>query len=62
MQTFQIFKTVSIEYFIEAESEAQAIEIASRGEIEPQDTTELSILVADTHDGQDWQFEPTQGK
>ena len=57
MKTFQIFRTVSQEYFIEAESEADAIGKIDKGYIKPYEETELSLNVSDTHDWQDWQSE-----
>jgi len=57
MKTFQIFRTVSYEYFIEAETEAEAIMKMDKGYVKPTDETELSMNIADTHDGVDWENE-----
>jgi hypothetical protein len=60
MQTFQIYRTVSQEFFIEAESEEDAIEKIDKG-LKPYEETELSLTVADEHNGTDWALEPTEG-
>ena len=57
MKTFQIFRTVSYEYCIEAETEAEAIMKMDKGYVKPTDETELSMNIADTHDGVDWENE-----
>jgi hypothetical protein len=57
MKTFQIFRTVSYEYFIEAETEAEAIMKMDKGYEKPTDETELSMTVADIYDGIDWENE-----
>lgn len=50
MKTFQIYRTVSLEYFIEAETEAEAMELIAKGEIKPDEEFELSSMVADVYD------------
>jgi hypothetical protein len=60
MQTFQIYRTVSQEFFIEAESEEDAIGKIDKG-LKPYEETELSLTVADEHNGTDWALEPTEG-
>jgi hypothetical protein len=57
MKTFQIFRTVSFEYFIEAETEEEAIMKMDKGYVKPSDETEVSMTVADTHDGVNWENE-----
>jgi len=57
MKTFQIFRTVSFEYFIEAETEEEAIMKMDKGYVKPSDETEVSMTVADTHDGINWENE-----
>jgi hypothetical protein len=57
MKTFQIFRTVSYEYFIEAETEEEAIMKMDKGYVKPSDETEVSMTVADTHDGINWENE-----
>jgi hypothetical protein len=59
LKTYQIFQTISREFFIEAESEDQAFEILDLGQIKPTDETAISAEIADIHDGQDWQVEKT---
>jgi hypothetical protein len=58
MKTYQIFKNVSYEYFVEAES----LEDAQTKIIEEQlaaDSEELIEWVfCDEHDGVDWTYEP----
>lgn len=50
MKTFQIYRTVSLEYFIEAETEAEAFELIAKGEIKPDEEFELSSTLADVYD------------
>jgi hypothetical protein len=57
MKTFQIYQTVSFEYFVEAETEAEAIGKIDDGYVEPEDRTELSLIVTDIHDGKAWESE-----
>jgi hypothetical protein len=57
MKTFQIFRTVSYEYFIEAETEEEAIMKMDKGYVKASDETEVSMTVADTHDGINWENE-----
>ena len=59
MKTFQIYRTVSQEFFIEAESEADAIGKIDKGYTKPDEEIELSLTVADEHNGTDWALEPT---
>jgi hypothetical protein len=58
MKTFQIFKNVSYEYFIEAETleEAQTKIIEENPEPESEDLIEW--VFADEHDGANWTYEP----
>lgn len=57
MPTFQIYRTVSFEYFIEAETEADAIGKIDKGYAKPEDETEISLTVTDTHNGEHWESE-----
>lgn len=60
MKTYQLIDTIYKEYFIEAESEAEAIEKMIAGDIAPSETwTDDRVQVVDVHDGKDWQNEPT---
>jgi hypothetical protein len=58
MKTFQIFKNVSYEYFIEAETleEAQNKIIEQNPDYESEELIEWVFL--DEHDGADWKYEP----
>lgn len=57
MKTFQIYRTISQEFFVEAESDAEAIRMIDEALISPYDTTELSLTITDTHDGMVWESE-----
>ena len=58
MKTFQIFKNVSYEYFIEAETleEAQNKIIEENPDFESEELIEWVFL--DEHDGEKWKYEP----
>ncbi len=58
MKTFQIFKNVSYEYFIEAETleEAQNKIIEENPDYESEELIEWVFL--DEHDGADWIYKP----
>ena len=58
MKTFQIFKNVSYEYFIEAETleEAQNKIIEENPDYESEELIEWVFL--DEHDGENWKYEP----
>jgi len=58
MKTFQIFKNVSYEYFIEAQTfeEAQNKIIEENPDYESEELIEWGFL--DEHDGADWKYEP----
>ena len=58
MQTYQIFKNVSYEYFIEAETleEAQNKIIDENPDYESEELIEWVFL--DEHDGENWKHEP----
>ena len=57
MKTFQIFKNVSYEYFIEAENleEAQNKIIDENPDYESEELIEWVFL--DEHDGENWKYE-----
>lgn len=57
MKTFQIFKNVSYEYFIEAETleEAQNKIIDENPDYESEEFIEWVFL--DEHDGENWKYE-----
>lgn len=58
MKTFQIFKNVSYEYFVEAETleEAQTKIIEENPESESEELIEWVFV--DEHDGVNWTYEP----
>ena len=58
MKTFQIFKNVSYEYFIEAETleEAQNKIIIENPDYESEELIEWVFL--DEHNGENWKYEP----
>jgi len=58
MKTFQIFKNVSYEYFVEAETleDAQTKIIEENPEHESEELIEW--VFADEHDGVNWTYEP----
>jgi len=58
MKTFQIFKNVSYEYFIEAETleEAKNKIMNENPNYESEELIEWVFL--DEHDGADWKYEP----
>ena len=58
MQTYQIFKNVSYEYFIEAETleEAQNKIIDENPDYESEELIEWVFL--DEYDGENWKYEP----
>ena len=59
MKTYQLIDTIYKEYFIEAESEAEAIEKMVSGLVQPSDTwTDDRVQVVDVYDGKDWLIEP----
>jgi hypothetical protein len=57
MKTFHIYQAISFEYFVEAETEADAIGKIDKGYVQPEDKTELSLTVVDMHNGQQWESE-----
>jgi hypothetical protein len=58
MKTFQIFRNVSYEYFIEAETleEAKNKILKENPNCESEELIEWVFL--DEHDGADWKYEP----
>lgn len=57
MKTFQIYQTVSREFFVEAESEAAAFAMIDSGEVLCDSEEELSLTASDVHDGESWESE-----
>ena len=58
MKTYQIFKTVSYEYFVEAESIEQAQTKIINCEVEHESEDLVEWVYADEHDGVNWTYEP----
>jgi hypothetical protein len=58
MKTFQIFQTVSYEYFVEAESEEQAKNKILCNRLTPSNEELIEWVYADEHDGVNWTYEP----
>jgi|APGre2960657404_1045060.scaffolds.fasta_scaffold385064_2 hypothetical protein len=58
MKTFQIFQTVSYEYFVEAESEEQAKNKILCNRLTPSSEELIEWVYADEHDGVNWTYEP----
>lgn len=58
MKTFQLFRNVSYEYFIEAETleEAKSKILNENPNYESEELIEWVFL--DEHDGADWKYEP----
>jgi len=58
MKTFQLFRNVSFEYFIEAETleEAKIKIMTENPNYESEELIEWVFL--DEHDGADWKYEP----
>lgn len=57
MNTYQIFKQVSHEYFIEANSQDEAIYKALNADFKPESIEVLSCEVSDIHNGTEWENE-----
>lgn len=57
MKTFQIFETVSREYFVNADSYDDAIKKIDKGEVLPDSEEIVDYGLADTHDGNKWENE-----
>ena len=58
MPTYEILRTVSYEYFIEARNEDEALMRIDKGYEKPSDTTEIALKITDQHDVTDWLVEP----
>ena len=57
MKTYQIFQTVSVEYFVEANSEDEAIHKIVEDEVAPSSSEPTNYEIADIHDGESWGVE-----
>jgi hypothetical protein len=58
MQTYQIFKNVSYEYFVEAESFEEAQTKIIENNPEPESEELIEWVFCDRYDGADWIYEP----
>lgn len=58
MKTFQIFKNVSYEYFIEAETLEEAQNKIIEENPEPESEDLIEWVFSDEHDGVNWTYEP----
>ena len=58
MKTFQLFATVSYEYFVEAETLEDAQTIIIEQQLEPDSEELVEWTYADQHDGVNWTYEP----
>jgi hypothetical protein len=58
MKTYQIFKTVSFEYFVEAESLEEAQTKIIEQQLHADNEELVEWVFADEHDGTDWSIEP----
>ena len=54
MKTYQIYKQVSYEYFVEADSFDDAVEKIINDNPDPESEDLIEFVLADTHDGQHW--------
>lgn len=59
MKTYHIYGHLSVEFFVEAESEEEAIYRALDGKVEPSSEEYVDWVVADTHNGEYWESEAT---
>jgi hypothetical protein len=57
MKTFQIFKNVSYEYFVEAETLEEAQNKIIQENLEPESEDLIEWVFADEHDGVNWTYE-----
>jgi hypothetical protein len=58
MKTFQLFATVSYEYFVEAETLEEAQTKIIEQQLEPDNEELVEWTYADQHDGVNWTYEP----
>ena len=57
MKTFQIFKNVSYEYFVDAETLEDAQTKIIEENPEPESEELIEWVFADEHDGENWKYE-----
>ena len=58
MKTYQIFKNVSYEYFVEAESLKDAQTKIIEEQLEADSEELIEWVFCDEHDGVDWTYQP----
>ena len=58
MKTYQIFKNVSYEYFVEAESLEDAQTKIIEEQLEANSEELIEWVFCDEHDGANWTYEP----
>ena len=58
MKTFQIFKNVSYEYFVDAETLEDAQTKIIEENPEPESEELIEWVFSDEHDGVNWTYEP----
>jgi len=58
MKTFQIFKNVSYEYFVEAETLEEAQNKIIQENPKPESEDLIEWVFSDEHDGINWTYEP----
>jgi hypothetical protein len=57
MKTYQIFKNVSYEYFVEAETLEEAQNKIIEENPEPESEELIEWVYLDEHDGENWKYE-----
>ena len=57
MKTYQIYGHLSVEFFVEAETEDEAIYKALEGQVKPSSEEYIDWNVADIHNGEYWESE-----
>jgi len=57
MKTYQIFKNVSYEYFVEAETLEEAQNKIIEENPEPESEELIEWVYQDEHDGENWKYE-----
>lgn len=63
MNTYEIKQTLVNIYYVEAKSDAEALQKVDNQEIEPDEQTEIALKITDVHNGKDWAVEPAyEGK
>lgn len=58
MKTYQIFKNVSYEYFVDANSLEEAQTKIIEENLDPESEDIIEWVFADEHNGKDWAVEP----